>query len=144
MRAWRDEWRERVSKPITQEPAGGFPIEYSNQIRTEFAANMWGSWCCRECIAAGTITCLGSLMYLGTYGKGVTAVFGLELAVTRASWSEMVAGYTFNYSNGYAVWIYDNGEFHGLNAAFNLGLITTEDVGAIHTAFYAQYPLGRW
>jgi hypothetical protein len=90
-------------------------------------------------------------MYLGTYNNSVV-IFGLELAATRAGWSEEIEGHTFNYSNGYRIWVWNDGSrFHQHEGLFDLGsavaiknngappLLRADDIAEIHRLFNEQY-----
>ena len=69
--------------------------------------------------------------YRGNYNGSVALMFGVGVAPAIA-WSETVAGYTFWYGNGFErTWIWNDGDFYKLCEAYEKGLLTEQDVGAI-------------
>jgi len=58
---------------------------------------------------------------------------------TQAMRSEIVAGYTFSFSDGQQMYIYKQGEFYSLRKAYELGIVNEEDIVAIKWAKTAPY-----
>ncbi|MCL1903344.1 MAG: hypothetical protein FWF94_02875 [Oscillospiraceae bacterium] len=76
----------------------------------------------------------------GIYDGSVALWFGNGL-YTDVEWSETVAGYTFEYSSGQQILIWNNGVLHYLSVtqysgtkkgAYELGLLTDEDVAKLY------------
>jgi hypothetical protein len=84
-----------------------------------------------------TIGLVPIINHLGTYNGSVAVYFG-GFSLTMPT-SETVAGYTFYYSGiGPTVLVWNNGNFYGLSKIFDLGLLTSQEIGAINSAWNKQ------
>ena len=74
--------------------------------------------------------------YYGTFGDCVAFfVSGQTTAIS----SKTVAGYTFQHTSSFQIYVYDNGSFCTLEEAYTENLLTKEQIGLIaeyHVAFY--------
>ena len=67
--------------------------------------------------------------YLGTYRDKIAVVMDGPFAYLAVSTQETIDGITFGYGNsGPRIQIWDNGEFYGLQYAYDLALITKNDL----------------
>lgn len=81
---------------------------------------------------AGKVTILH---YCGTYESGalVAMLAGSDEGFDDALWTERVADYDFNYSNGNRIRVLYEGEFYTLTQAYENGYLTKENMKDIHT-----------
>jgi len=82
--------------------------------------------------------------YLGTYNGSVALYLGL--GVLDVAWEEEVAGHIFFYPTNECILVWNEGAFYTLSgkgggfsiilpSAYELGLLTAEDIGHIHFRF---------
>ncbi|MCL2842602.1 MAG: S-layer homology domain-containing protein [Oscillospiraceae bacterium] len=81
--------------------------------------------------------------YLGTYNGSVALYFGP--GPLTIAWSEEVAGHIFFYQSSLRILVWNDGAFYTLSgksgfdvvlpSAYELGLLTAEDIGHIHFRF---------
>ena len=74
------------------------------------------------------------LHYYGTYESGaiVAMLAGSDEGFDDAMWTEMVAYYDFNYSNGNRIRVLYGDEFYALTQAYENGYLTKENIADIH------------
>ena len=73
------------------------------------------------------------LHYCGTYENGaiVAMLAGSDEGFDDAMWTETVADYDFNYSNGNRIRVLYGGEFYTLTQAYENGYLTKENIADI-------------
>ena len=83
--------------------------------------------------------------YLGTYNGSVALYFGP--GILDVAWREEVAGLIFSYRSNERIWVWNDGAFYTLSgtgrggsgsilpSAYELGLLTAEDIRHIHFRF---------
>ena len=117
------------------------------RIRTDFSKHQFDTL---SGLAAPTAAHFTIYKYLGSY-NGCEAVMvtdsgrSLFARVTGdrfpynfepvSEWNDVVAGYTFNYLDTREIYIWNGGNIQKLGDAFNSGLLTQENVGAIHAEY---------
>lgn len=74
------------------------------------------------------------LHYCGTYESGaiVAMLAGSDEGFDCAEWTETVADYDFNYSNGNRISVLYSNEFYTLTKAYENGYLTKENIADIH------------
>ena len=81
--------------------------------------------------------------YLGTYNGSVALYFGP--GILDVTWREEVAGLIFSYRSNERIWVWNDGAFYTLSgrgsfgsilpSAYELGLLTAEDIQHLHFRF---------
>lgn len=81
------------------------------------------------------------LHYCGTYENGaiVAMLAGSDEGFDDAMWTETVADYDFNYSNGNRIRALYEGEFYTLTTAYENGHLTKENIADIHIKWDDEY-----
>lgn len=81
------------------------------------------------------------LHYYGTYESGaiVAMLAGSDESFDDAMWTETVAYYDFNYSNGNRIRVLYGGEFYTLTQAYENGYLTKENIANIHRKWELDY-----
>ena len=81
------------------------------------------------------------LHYCGTYENGaiVAMLAGSDEGFDDAMWTETVADYDFNYSNGNRIRALYEGEFYTLTTAYENGYLTIETIADIHIKWDDEY-----
>ena len=75
-------------------------------------------------------------VYLGTYnGRVPLMIRCIESAFATIVWEEEVAGFVFFYWSGQRILLWDDGAFYTLPNAYELGLLTAEDIGRAHLRY---------
>ena len=82
------------------------------------------------------------LHYCGTYESGaiVAMLAGSDEGFDHALWTETVADYDFNYSNGNRIRVLYGGEFYTLTQAYENGYLTKENIANIHIKWDGKLP----
>ena len=82
------------------------------------------------------------LRYCGTYESGaiVAKLAGSDESFDCALWTETVADYDFNYSNGNRIRVLYGGEFYTLTQAYENGYLTKENIADIHIKWNGKLP----
>ena len=82
------------------------------------------------------------LHYCGTYENGaiVAMLAGSDEGFDDAMWTETVADYDFNYSNGNRIRVLYGGEFYTLTQAYENGYLTKENIADIHIKWDRELP----
>ena len=77
----------------------------------------------------------------GTYESGaiVAMLAGSDEGFDDAMWTEMVAYYDFNYSNGNRIRVLYGDEFYTLTQAYENGYLTKENIADIHRKWELDY-----
>ncbi|MBO5481249.1 MAG: hypothetical protein J6A63_08695 [Clostridia bacterium] len=82
------------------------------------------------------------LRYCGTYESGaiVAMLAGSNENFDCALWTETVADYDFNYSDGNRIRVLYEGEFYTLTSAYENGYLTKENIADIHIKWDGKLP----
>ena len=75
----------------------------------------------------------------GKFGNVYAVMIDGPWGYTQAIRNEVVAGYTFTFPDGHRMHIYKEGDFYTLNKAYELGIISEEDVAAIEWSKSAPF-----
>ena len=88
---------------------------------------------------AGKVTIL---RYCGTYESGaiVAMLAGSDESFDCALWTETVADYDFNYSDGNRIRVLYDNEFYTLTEAYENGYLTKENIADIHIKWDRELP----
>ena len=82
------------------------------------------------------------LRYCGTYESGaiVAMLAGSDESFDCALWTETVADYDFNYSDGNRIRVLYDNEFYTLTEAYKNGYLTKENIAGIHIKWDGKLP----
>ncbi len=75
----------------------------------------------------------------GKFGNVYAVMIDGPWMYTDALRNEVIAGYTFSFHNGQRMRIYKEGDFYSLNKAYELGIISEEDLVAIEWSKSAPF-----
>lgn len=75
----------------------------------------------------------------GKFGETYAVMIDGPFMYTQAERRESVAGYTFIFNNGQQMYIYKEGVFYSLRKAYELGVVTEENIASIEWSKIAPY-----
>jgi hypothetical protein len=131
---------ELTVEPIDKPPCNG---NNNQQLCPDLAARIKLDWL-QFCIFTTTIDGVRISEYFGTYrGSVVLMINCICCYFADVVWEEEVAGRVFLYRDSQRILVWNDGAFYdlsGANGAYELGLLTAEDIFRVHLRFEQARP----